>query len=225
MARPLTRERGKTKTMVLHSATKLFIENGYINTRIKDIADDAKVGYNEIFRLFGDKDNLLIQLIDLVIEHQFNITREFLKDKTEDKLIMYVFEAVLQLYVAESKEHIREMYAVSYSLPNTSHRIYEYFTLKLEDVFQEYLPNYETKDFYELEIASAGIMRGYIVNPCTMYFTMDRKIKRYLETSLKVYDVPKSKILEVTEFINQFDMEKLAQQVMDTLYEFIASRT
>ena len=30
-----------------------------------------------------------------------------------------------------------------------------------ENVFKEYLPEYETKDFYELEIATAGIMRGF----------------------------------------------------------------
>ena len=71
MARPLNREKGKTRTLVLHSATKLFIENGYTNTRIKDIANDSGVGYNEIFRMFIDKDNLLSHLVDLVIEHQF----------------------------------------------------------------------------------------------------------------------------------------------------------
>ena len=91
MARPLNREKSKTRSLVLHSATKLFLENGYSNTRIKDIANDSKVGYNEIFRLYGDKDTLLSQLIDLVIEHQFNFSEEYLKDKTSSKLLLYSF--------------------------------------------------------------------------------------------------------------------------------------
>lgn len=225
MARPFNRERSKTRTLVLHSATKLFIENGYTNTRIKDISNDSGVGYNEIFRMFIDKDNLLSQLIDLVIEHQFNYSEEFLKDKTDDKLLLYAFESTLQLYIAESHEHIREMYAVSYSLPNTSHKIYEFITEKLENVFQKYLPEYETKDFYELEIASAGIMRGLIINPCNMYFTMDRKVMRFLKTTLKIYEVPKDKIEEVIKFVKGFDMKKIAQEVLDTLYEYIINRT
>ena len=175
--------------------------------------------------MFIDKDNLLSQLIDLVIEHQFNFTIEFLKDKTADKLFIYAFESVLQLYMAESHEHIREMYAVSYSLPSTSHKIYDFITGKLEEVFKDYLIDYETKDFYELEIACSGIVRGFIIYPCNMYFTMDRKVNRLLKTILKIYEVPKDKIEETINFVKQFDMKTLAQEVLDTLFDYIISNT
>lgn len=225
MGRPIKRERGMTRTLVLHSATKLFIERGYSNTRIHDVANDCGVSYNEIYRSIGDKDTLLSNLIDLVIEHQFEFTKEFLKDKTDDKLLHYAFESILQLYIAESKEHIREMYAVSYSMPSTTHKIYDVITSKLEETFKEYMPNKDTKDFYELEMASAGIMRAYIINPCTMYFTMDRKIRKFLETALKIYDVPNEKIESAINFVSQFDMKTMAEEVLNTLYEYIANRT
>ena len=224
MARPLNREKGKTRSLVLHSASKLFLERGYSNTRIKDVSSDSGVGYNEIFRMYGDKDTLLSQLIDLVIQHQFDFSEEYLKDKANDKLLLYAFESILQLHIAESSDHIREMYAVSYSLPHTSHKIYEYITEKLENVFKEYLPDYETKDFYELEIACAGVVRGFIIYPCNIYFTMDRKVKRFLKTMLKIYEVPKERIEETIDFVNQFDMKSLAQQVIDTLHEYIIKR-
>ena len=225
MARPLNREKRKTRTLILQTATKLFLENGYEETRIRDIANASGVGYNEIFRMYGDKDNLLSQLIDLVIEHQFEFSKEYLKELANDKLLYYAFETVLQMYIAESNESLREMYAVSYSLPRTSHRIYRNISSRLEDVFKNYLPNYETKDFYELEIATAGIVRGFIINPCDMYFTMDRKINRFLKTTLKIYEVPKEKIEEVIEFIKGFDFETLAQNVINTLFEYIVNRT
>lgn len=225
MARTLKREKSETRSLVLHSAAKLFINRGYSNTRIKDIADDSGVGYNEIFRMFIDKDKLLSQLIDLVIEHQFNFSQEYLKEKTNDKLLIYAFESVLQLYIAESSEHIREMYTVSYSLPNTSHKIYDFITEKLENVFREYLPEYETKDFYELEIACSGIVRGFIINPCNIYFTMDRKVTRFLRTVLKIYEVPKEKIEETIDFVKHFDMKVLAKEVLDSLFDYLISNT
>ena len=225
MARPLKRAKGATKSMVLHSAAKLFCENGYSNTRIADIAKDSQVTYNEIFRMFDDKDTLLSNLIELVMQHQFNHSHEFLKDKTNNKLLTYAFELVLQLHIAESSEHLREMYAVSYSLPNTSLKIYNFITKKIEETFKKYLSNYETKDFYELEIAAAGITRGFIINPCSLYFTMDRKVRKYLETTLKIYEVPKDEIEEAIKFVNQFDMKYLASIVVDSLLEYLVNKT
>ena len=136
---------------------------------------------------------------------------------------MYAFETVLQLYMAESIEHIREMYTVSYSLPNSTQVVYKTITNKLEETFKEHLPQLETKDFFELEIASAGIMRGYLSNPCDMYFTMERKVRRFLETTFKIYEVPNEKIEEAIQFVSQFDFENIAKAVINSLFDYLSS--
>lgn len=225
MARPLNRKKEVTKSLVLHSASKLFIERGYSNTRIKDIAEDARVSYNDVFRLFGDKDTILSALIGLVLECQFETSERVLFNKTNKKLFIYAFETVLQLYIAESLEHIREMYMVSYSLPHSLQIVHKTITLKLEEVFKELLPNFETKDFYELEIASAGIMRGYISVPCDMYFTMDRKVKRFIESNFRIYKVDENTIIEVLEFLKQFDFKTIANEVLNNLFAYLEKRT
>ena len=224
MARPLNRKKEETKSLILHSAAKLFIEQGYSNTRIKDIANDANVSYNDVFRLFEEKDNILSELVGLVLEFQFEKSIEITKQYTNDKLLMYAFETVLQLHVAESLEHIREMYLVSYSLPNSSKVVYKTVTSKLEYIFKDRLPGLETKDFYELEIASAGIMRGYISVPCDMYFTMDRKIKIFLETLFKIYDVTKEEIKEIIKFIEKFDFKKYSDEILNSLFNYLESK-
>ena len=225
MARPLKREKKDTKSMVLHAASKLFIERGYSNTRIKDIADEANVSYNEVFRILEDKETILCELVGLVLECQFETSKIILKDVTDDKILFYAFETVLQLHIAESIEHIREMYSVSYSLMNSSKVIYKTITSKLMDVFKDHLPHLEEKDFYELEIASAGIMRGYLTVPCDMYFTMDRKIRKFLETTFKIYDVPKEKIEEAIEFVSRFNFNEIASSVINNLFKYLEKRT
>ena len=225
MARKLNRDKTITKSMILHSASKLFLERGYANTKIADIANDAGITYNEVFRICTDKETILCELVGLVLECQFKETEKILKDITSDKLKMYAFETVLQLHIAESIEHIREMYVVSYSLPHSSKIIYKTITSKLEEVFKDYLPHLETKDFYELEIASAGIMRGFITVPCDMYFTMNRKINRFLETTFKIYNVSEEKIKETIEFVNQFDFSSIADDVISLLFDYLKSNT
>ena len=224
MGRPLKREKKDTKSLVLHAASKLFIERGYHNTRIKDIANEAGVSYNEVFRILQDKETILCELVGLVLECQFETSKELLKDITDDKLLFYAFETVLQLHIAESKEHIREMYSVSYSLMNSSKVIYKTITSKLMDVFKDHLPHLEEKDFYELEIASAGIMRGYLSIPCDMYFTMKRKVRKFIETTFKIYDVSKEKIEDAIEFVSKFDFNEISLNVINNLFKYLESR-
>jgi AcrR family transcriptional regulator len=225
MARPLNRKKEITKSLVLHSASKLFIERGYENTRIKDIAEVAGVSYNDVFRLFGDKDTILSELVGLVLECQFETSEKVLKDKVPNKLYTYAFETVLQLYIAESQEHIREMYMVSYSLPHSLQTVHKTITKKLEEVFKDLLTDFETKDFYELEIASAGIMRGYLSVPCDIYFTMDRKVKRFIESNFKIYDVDNETIRNILEFLREFNFEEIANDVLNSLFTYLEKRT
>ena len=174
--------------------------------------------------MFNDKDSLLSQLVDILIEYQFEISKKILKDKTDDKLLIYAFECVLQLYITEINNNIREMYAVSYTMPQTSYKIYDNIALKLEEIFKDHLPDYETKDFYELEIAAAGVMRGFIINPCTIDFPIQNKVKRFLNTILKIFEVNEEKIIEVINFIEEFDMKIYAVELINTLYEYISNR-
>ena len=98
----------------------------------------------------------------------------------------------------------------AYSLPTTSEFIYQNTAKELEQFFAPYNPGSSSRDFYELEIASAGIMRGFMAKPCDVYFTMDAKISRFLDCSLKLYDVPKEKRAAVTAAVLQMDLHTMA---------------
>jgi AcrR family transcriptional regulator len=215
----------EAKSQILHTAAKMFLESGYQNTTMAELAKAADVSYGKLFRVFNDKEEILCELVSHVLERQFETTKRIVADKTDDKFLFYAAETTLQLYMAESSEHIREMYSVSYSLPRSSDVVYQKLTTKLEDIFKEHRPELETKDFYELEIASGGIMRGFITVPCNMYFTMDRKVKRFLEATFLVWRVPDGKINEAIEFVSQFDFKTIASETLDSLFDYLESRT
>ena len=212
------------KSKVLHAAAKLFLQKGYADSTVREIAAEAGVNLGSLTFAFKSKEAVLCELVGFVLEGQFEATEKLLKGKTADKVLFYAVETVLQLYIAESSEHMREMYNVSYSLPHSSQVIYHTITGKLEEIFKEYLPTLQTKDFYEREIASAGIMRNFLSVPCDMYFTMDRKVKSFLETTFLVYEVPKAKREEAIAFIGQFDFPTLANGVIETMFAYLASK-
>lgn len=210
---------------VMHAAATLFLTRGFNQTTVKEISAAAGVSTNTIFYEMKSKDEMLVELVMYVLEGQFQATAKMLNGITDDKILFYAAETTLQLHMAESSEYIRELYGAAYSLPKSTEYIQKTITGKLEEIFKEHLPHLETKDFYELEVASGGIMRGFMTIPCNMYFTMERKVRRYLETTLLVFRVPDEKINESITFVSQFDFTKIAADVIQSMIEELEKQT
>ena len=107
-------------------------------------------------------------------------------------------------------EPLRELYVMAYSLPSIAAYLYKSTTKRLQVIFGPYLPEAQPKDFYEMEIASGSIMRGFMSVPCDVYFTMEAKVSRFLDCSLKLYDVPKEKRAAITAAVLQMDLHTMA---------------
>ena len=215
----------KTKSKILHVVAKMFLAQGYHRTTLREVARESEVAYSSLINIFGSKEGILSELVAYVLEGQFAATARMLEGKTEDKILFYAAETTLQLYMAESHEHIREMYAVSYSLPETSRVIYDTITGKLQDIFHNHLPHLEERDFYCLELASGGIMRSFMTVPCDRFFTMDMKVRAFLQATFRVYLVSEEEIERAIAFVSQFDFKTVAERVIGEMLAFLKART
>ena len=104
--------------------------------------------------------------------------------------MLYAVGTAIQLYIAGLTEPLRKLYVTAYTLSSTSAYLHRSTAKRLEGIFGDYLPDAEAKDFYEMEIASTGMMRSFVAVLCDMYFTVERKIARFLECALKLCNVP-----------------------------------
>lgn len=214
----------QVKSKVLHAAAKLFLEKGYTESRMREIAALAGVNYGSMMFIFRSKEEILAELVGFVLEGQFESTKKLLEGKTDDKILFYAAETTLQLYLAESSEHMRELYSLSYSQTASSNIIYEKVTLVLADIFKEQYPNYTQGEFYEKELASAGVMRNYMTRPCGIYFTMDRKVRGFLENTFLLYEIPRKKIEEAQKFVEGFDWKNIAEGVIQNMLSYLESK-
>ncbi len=213
--------RKRSKQQVLNAAARCFLQKGFTNTTLKDITSTAGIHSGSFNNYFRTKEDVLYDLVGLVLGQQFSVSQKLLEGRTEDKLLFYAVETVLQLHIVEMSEALRDVYSAAYSLPKTSDLIQQTITSKWEYIFKEQLPDLETKDFYKLEIATGGIMRGFMTVPCNMWFTMDQKVASFLECSFRMYKVPDAKIQEAIEFVKQFDFKAIAKQTIDALMQFL----
>ena len=214
----------QVKSKVLHAAAKLFLEKGYTDSKMREISTLAGVNYGSMMFVFHSKEDILSELVGFVLDCQFETTTKLLQDKTDDKILFYAAETTLQLYLAESSEHMRELYSLSYSQSASSNIIYEKITLVLADIFKDQYPGYTQGEFYEKELASAGVMRNYMTRPCGIYFTMDRKVKSFLENTFLLYEIPRTKIEQAQKFVEEFDWKPIADGVIMNMLAYLESK-
>lgn len=207
----------QVKQTVLHTAAVLFLETGYSETSFSKITELSGLDKSTAFRAYGSKDNILAALVEFVLKRQFKAAGEMIAGKTDDPLLYYAAETVLQLHMAESHEHIRELYAAAYSLPATTDYIQHTIAGKLESILSHYLPDMTAERAFEIELASGGIMRSFMLVPCSPDFPMERKARCFLESTFRVFQIPDAKINEAVQFISQFDYPTLAKGIIDQM--------
>ena len=203
-----------TQQKMLRAAVKLFLEKGYEGTTTAEIARAAGMTPSSFFRAFPSKEALLLELDKRMFSGQFALAEQ--RSTAQDPVLLYAVETAIQLHIAELTEPLRELYVTAYTLPSTSAYLYRSTAKRLEGIFGDYLPDAEAKDFYEMEIASAGMMRSFMAVPCDVYFTVERKIARFLECALKLYNVPVERRREVTATVLQLDLHAMAAGIIRT---------
>ena len=201
-----------TQQKVLRAAVALFLEKGYTRTTTGEIAKAAGIGQSSFFHVFPSKEALLLELVKRMFSGQFALAGQHSGE--QDPVLLYAVETALQLHIAELTEPLRELYVTGYSLPTTSAYIYRSTAERLQGIFGEYLPHAQAKDFYEMEIASAGIMRSFMAVPCDLDFTAEVKIARFLDCALKLYDVPEEKRAAITAAVLQMDLHTMASGII-----------
>lgn len=202
-----------TRAKMVYAAVTLFLEKGYQDTKISDITERLRMTAPMFFSVFDDKESILRALVELMFQRQFE-TVEGELGGTGDPALIYGIETALQLHIAELSEALRDLYVTAYSLPTTSDTIFRLTAEKLEKLFKARRPDCEAKDFYELELATGGIARNYMAKPCDMHFTMERKISRFLELTLTVFNVPEAERKEVTGQVLGIDLHSAAQRLI-----------
>lgn len=208
-----------TRKKILSASIKIFLQKGYAGATAKEIAELAGTSSGSPFLPFGNKEGVLFELVQIMFSNQFGLTERVIGEKA-DPLLLYGVETGIQLNITELSEPLRELYVVGYTLQSTSEYIYEQTTKRLETIFAPYLPKAQTKDFYELEIASSGVMRSFMAKPCDIYFTMEQKLRRFLSCCYKLYDVPEKVYGPIVEQVVRMDLKSAAETLIQRMEQF-----
>lgn len=206
------------RNKMLRTGIRLFLEKGYTNTTTAAIAKTADMSPSSFFAAFESKEALLLELVKVMFDNQFT-SAETLPGAAQEPVLLYCIETTLQMYIVELSEPLRELYVTAYSLPSTSEFIYQATADRLQHIFGKYMPDAQPKDFYEMEIASAGVTRAFMAKQCDLYFNMEMKLRRYLQCCLTLYQVPMERQRELIEQTLRMDLKSAAEKIIAGMVE------
>ena len=210
----------ETKRKILSVCVRLFLEQGYRETSVSQIVEEAGVTRGSYQNLFHTKDSILLELAETMFSGQFGIARSNTGNGLPP-VYAYAVETAIQLTLTELNEYLREIYIESYTQPDTSEYIYIHTTMELKKIFGSYFPDYSESDFYEMEIGTSGLMRSYMAKKCDIHFPLERKLERFLTAAMRVYRVPEEEQEKVLAFLAGLDVKAMAAEVMQQLFQFL----
>ena len=208
------------KKRILSACVQMFIEKGYKQTTMLDILKESDVSAGTFQNIFHTKDGVLLELIEFMFNNQFSMARNFLSESTSLE-ILYAIETAIQLTIVELNENLREIYLEAYTQPKLIEYINQKTSSELAKIFSKYNLNWTESDFYEVEIATSGIMRSFMAKKCNQYFTLNKKIKLFLKIAFDVYHVSEAKQIEAIEYISKIDMIETSNKIMKKLFSML----
>ena len=147
------------KKRILTVCVRLFLEKGYRRTTLAEIIEKAEVSYSTFQNIFRAKDGVLTELVEFMFSNQFAMARSMTGAQLPP-VYTYAVETAIQMTLTELNENLREIYIEAYTQKEASDYIFRETAKELYQIFGPYQPGRTARDFYDMEIGSASIMRG-----------------------------------------------------------------
>lgn len=206
-----------SKRRILTTCVRLFLEKGYTETRVAEILKGADVSAGSFQNIFRTKDGVLAELVEMMFSGQFGAVRQLTPNAPSPEYV-YAVETAVQLALTEMNENLRDIYVEAYTYPATAELIHRSTAKELRNAFSGRLPGFSEGDFYEIDLGTAGMMRGFMARRCDQYLTLEKKIERFLDMSLSVFRVPLEEREQIIDYVAQVDVREAAKQVMQALF-------
>lgn len=213
-----------TRERILGVCAKLFLEKGYKKTTVAEITRQAKASNSSFQHFFGAKDGALTELVKLMYPVEFNAS---LAGASQDLPPMYVYVAgaVVQLTVTELNENLREVYVEAYAHEETLSFIQTTTAQMIYEAFGSYRPELTLDDFRKLLVGTTGMMRGYMARPCDENFTLEQKLRSYVDSEMRVYGVPEPELQGILDFVEGLDSRSMGRAMVENLFQALGAES
>ena len=206
----------ESEKKILHSAIKLFLENGYSVTTLKMISEECKMSQGTITYHFHTKEDMLYILVQALMDFHGDVI-ENINTEVNDPLVAYAMEVAAQISICDENEKAWDLYYSAYTHPATFIHIKDWASKKAYWLLKNRLPQWNEASFREVENVASCIELSAFTMQKSRELTLERKIYLVLNSLMKIYNIPKEDRVRVIETVLKADYRKIGQDMFDNL--------
>ncbi|MBR2977789.1 MAG: TetR/AcrR family transcriptional regulator [Oscillospiraceae bacterium] len=203
-----------TEIKVIRSAPKLFLTQGFSKTTHRQIADASGIGLGTITYHYKVKEDLLRVLFEELMDFHLDLI-DASQEKSNDALFSYALEIAVQIALCETDDKAYDLYYAAYSHPATFDYIKDWAAKKNYHLLRDRLPDWSEEDFRTVENITSGIELAAFTAPKNRYFSLQDKISLFLDSMMKIYNIPESDRKQTISRVLSLNCEKIAVEMFD----------
>lgn len=207
-----------TKLEIIQVASRLFLEEGYSVTSIRQIGEKVGISSGNVMFHFPTKEHLLAELVDMLCDFQW----ELMENETDDGIssVMAVCLELMSMAVAcEENEIAKDFFVSAYQSPMTLEIIRKNDLERSKKVYADYCKNWTEYQYVEAETLVSGIEYATLMTTENSA-PLDVRISGALNQIMSIYGVPeetrKTKITRVLDM----DYRAIGQRILKDFIEY-----
>lgn len=215
--------RRPTKLMIIHAASKYYLENGFTTTTNMEICKELDISPGQLTFHFPTKEHLLVELIQHLCEFQWELIEYNVKNKSP--LIAYCLEIVAMAAVCEDNEVAKDFYVSAYIHPMSLEVIRDSDTRKAQKLFSKYRPDWTEADFRLAESLASGIEYATLSSTSTEENPLDRRLFYTLDNLLSIYGVPEAERTAAINEVLKMDYRAVSAEILTRFMKQLSEET
>lgn len=208
-----------TRCEIIRVASAKFLEQGFSNTSVKNIADELSMSTGNVTFYYPTKEHMLSVLVEMLCDFQWKMIKE-ITEEGNTALLAVCLELTAMASMCEENEIVKDFYLSSYSHPMTLEIIRRNDTKKVIEVFKPFKEDWTDEQFIEAETLISGIEYATLMTTGDSA-PLDIRIRGALNNIMKIFGVPKETREDKLTKVFKLDYRKIGHNVMNEFIKYV----
>ncbi len=207
-----------TKLEIIRVASRLFLEEGYSVTSVRQIGEKVGISPGNVMFHFPTKEHMLAELVDMLCNFQWKLMENEVSDST-GSVMPICLELMSMAAACEKNEIAKDFFISAYQNPMTLEIIRKNDLERSKKVYADYCENWTENQYVEAETLVSGIEYATLMTT-EISAPLDVRISGALNQIMSIYGVSEETRKNNIAAVLEMDYRAIGQRILKDFIKY-----